>query len=204
MRSKNTELMKKICTYVSDYYCLKLHSPTLSEVAKGVGIAKTTAYRYLIEMNEKGMLSYDGCNIETPRSDKCTSGYFSAPIIGSIHCGDPNTEEEYVEEYVNLPESIFGSGECYLLRAVGDSMVDIGIGEGDLIVIRKQGAANVGDIVVALDENNENTLKTFAGIDNETGYAVLRYENKEKYGNKEIHVKTLVVQGVAKQVIKTL
>lgn len=204
MRSKSPELMKEICAFVSDFYRAKLHSPSVSEVANGVGVAKTTAYRYLVEMNERDILSYDGHTIETPRIDKCTSGYFSAPIVGTIHCGDPEIEEEYVEEYVNLPESIFGSGVFYILRAAGDSMVDAGIDEGDLIVIKKQETASVGDIVVALDEKNENTLKTYAGIDEESGYALLKFENKRRYRNKVIRVRELIVQGVAKHVIKAL
>ena len=204
MRSKSPELMKEICTYVSDYYRIKRSSPSVSEIAKGVGIAKTTAYRYLVEMNEQGMISYDGHTIETPQIDKCVTGYFSAPIVGSIHCGDPETEEEHVEEYVTLPESIFGKGEFYILRASGDSMVDAGIEDKDLVVIKKQSTASVGDIVVALDEDNQNTLKTFDRIDDESGYAILKYENRRKYRNKVIRVRKLVVQGVAKHVIKAL
>ena len=204
MRSKSPELMNEICTFVGTYYRSKGSSPSLSEIAKGVGIAKTTAYRYLVDMNERGMISYDGQTIETPQIDKCVSGYFSAPIVGSIRCGDPETEEEHVEEYVSLPESIFGKGEFYILRATGDSMVDAGIEDKDLVVIRKQDTASVGDIVVALDEDSQNTLKTFAGIDDDTGYAVLEYENKRKYPGKEIRVRELVVQGVAKHVIKAL
>ena len=204
MRSKSPELMKEICTYVSDYYRIKRSSPSVSEIAKGVGIAKTTAYRYLVEMNEQGMISYDGRTIETPQIDKCVTGYFSAPIVGSIHCGDPETEEEHVEEYVTLPESIFGKGEFYILRASGDSMVDAGIEDKDLVVIKKQSTASVGDIVVALDEDNQNTLKTFDGIDEASGYAILKYENRRKYRNKVIRVRELVVQGVAKHVIKAL
>ena len=204
MRSKNPELMKEICTYVSDYYRIKRSSPSVSEIAKGVGIAKTTAYRYLVEMNEQGMISYDGHTIETPQIDKCVTGYFSAPIVGSIHCGDPETEEEHVEEYVTLPESIFGKGEFYILRASGDSMVDAGIEDKDLVVIKKQSTASVGDIVVALDEDNQNTLKTFDGIDDESGYAILKFENRRQYRNKVIRVRELVVQGVAKHVIKAL
>ncbi len=204
MRSKNPEKMKEICTYVSDYYRIKRSSPSVSEIAKGVGIAKTTAYRYLVEMNEQGMISYDGHTIETPQIDKCVTGYFSAPIVGSIHCGDPETEEEHVEEYVTLPESIFGKGEFYILRASGDSMVDAGIEDNDLVVIKKQSTASVGDIVVALDEDNQNTLKTFDRIDDESGYAILKYENRRKYRNKVIRVRELVVQGVAKHVIKAL
>lgn len=204
MRTKSPELMEKISTFASDFYRTKLRSPSMSEIAKGVGIGKTTAYRYVVEMNEKGMLSYDGHTIETPSIDKCTSGYFSAPIVGSIRCGDPETEEEYVEEYVSLPTSIFGKGEFYILRAFGDSMIDSGIAEGDLVIIKKQSSAEIGDIVVALDGSNENTLKTYAGVDEETGHAVLRYENKKKYRNKVIHVDKLIVQGVAKHVIKAI
>ena len=204
MRSKNPELMKEICTYVSDYYRQRRSSPSVNDIAKAVGIAKTTAYRYLVDMNERGMISYDGRTIETPQINRCTSGYFSAPIVGSIRCGDPEAEEELVEEYVSLPESIFGNGEFYLLRAAGDSMVDVGIEEGDLIVIRKQDSASVGDIVVALDEDGQNTLKTFNGIDDDSGYALLKYENKSRYPGKVIRVRELVVQGVAKHVIKAL
>ena len=204
MRSKNPELMKEICTYVSDYYRDRRSSPSVSDIAKAVGIAKTTAYRYLVEMNEQGMISYDGHTIETPQIDKCVTGYFSAPIVGSIHCGDPETEEEHVEEYVTLPESIFGKGEFYILRASGDSMVDAGIEDKDLVVIKKQSTASVGDIVVALDEDNQNTLKTFDGIDDESGYAILKFENRRQYRNKVIRVRELVVQGVAKHVIKAL
>ena len=204
MRSKSPELMKEICTYVSDYYRTWRSSPSVNDIAKAVGIAKTTAYRYLVDMNDRGMISYDGHTIETPQIDKCVSGYFSAPIVGSIHCGDPETEEEHVEEYVSLPESIFGSGEFYILRASGDSMVDAGIEDKDLVVIRKQETAAVGDIVVALDEDSQNTLKTFDGIDEKSGCAILRYENQRKYPNKEIRVRERVVQGVAKHVIKAL
>ena len=204
MRSKSQALMDKICDYVNDYYRINHKSPSINVIAKGVNVSKTTAYRYLVEMNEKGILSYDGKTIETSNTDKCVTGYFSAPIVGSVRCGDPENEEESVEEYVSLPTSIFGTGEFYILRAIGDSMIDAGIHENDLVLIKKQSSASVGDIVVALDENNENTLKTYIGIDKDTKHALLRYENKEIYPDKVIKVKKLVVQGVAVNVIKKL
>ena len=196
--------MKEINAFVNEYFRAKRSSPSTGDIAKALGISRPTAYRYLVEMDEKGLISYDGHTIETPQIDKCALGYFSAPIVGTIHCGDPETEEEYVEEYVSLPESVFGKGEFYILRASGDSMVDAGIEDKDLVVIKKQSSASVGDIVVALDEENQNTLKTFEGIDEESGYAILKYENYRKYRNKEIRVRELVVQGVAKHVIKAL
>lgn len=204
MRSKSSQRMDEISAFVDRYYRENRVSPTLSEIARAVSISKATAYRYLIAMNENGMLSYDGKTIVTKQTEKCASGYFSAPVVGSIRCGDPELEDEWVEEYVSLPISIFGEGEFYILRAKGDSIVDAGIEEEDLIVIRKQSTAEVGDLVVALDEENENTLKVFGGIDGETGEAILRYANQEKYPGAEIRVKQLVVQGVAKHIIKSL
>ena len=204
MRTKNPELMKEISAFVNEYFHEKRSSPSVGTIAKAMGIARSSAYRYLVAMDEKGLISYDGHTIETPQIDKSVSGYFSAPIVGSVQCGDPETEEEHVEEYVSLPESIFGKGEFYILRASGDSMVDAGIEDKDLVVIRKQDSASVGDIVVALDENNQNTLKTFDGIDDESRYAILKYENKKKYPDKVIRVRELIVQGVAKHVIKAL
>lgn len=204
MRSKNPQLMEKISLYVSNYYRTWRTSPSVNEVAEANGIAKTTAYRYLVAMDEQGMISYDGHSIGTPQTDKCVSGYFSAPIVGTIRCGDPETEEEYVEEYVSLPDSIFGKGEFYILRAAGDSMTDAGIDDGDLLVIRKQETAMDGDIVVALDDNNQNTLKRYVGYDKDEKCHILAYENEEAYPDKVIKVKSLTVQGVAKHVIKTL
>lgn len=74
---------------------------------------------------------------------------------------------------------------------------------GDMVVIRKQQAADIGDIVVALDDENRNTLKRFGGFDKK-GNVILEYMNQEVYPDKIIVVKELVVQGVAKHVIKKL
>ena len=204
MRSKSPARMDGISAFVDRFYRDNRRSPSLSEIAKAVGISRATAYRYLVAMNESGMLFYDGKAILTKQAGKCSTGYCSAPVVGSIRCGDPELEEELVEEYVSLPTSIFGEGPFYILRAKGDSMVDAGIAEGDLIVIRRQESAEVGDTVVALDEENENTLKLFGGVDEETGEAILRYANQKKYPGMEIRTKRLVVQGVAKHVIKDL
>ena len=126
-----------------------------------------------------------------------------AAIVGSIPCGEAQAEDEYVEEYVNLPTNLFGKGDFYILRAKGNSMEDAGISEGDLVVILKQSTAEIGDIVVALDDQNQNTLKRFAGFD-EDNKVVLEYMNEDVYPGKTILVKELTVQGVAKHVIKSL
>ena len=205
MRSKNPELMEKISRYIGDYYRKAHRTPTVRAIADGVGLSKSAVYNYLREMNNRGMISYeDGVVADLPKIEKTETGYFSAPLVGSIRCGDPETEEEQVEMYISLPEVIFGRGDFYLLRATGDSMVDAGITEGDLILIKKQPTCDIGDIVVALDQDGQNTLKIYGGIDEENGMAILEYANEEMYPGERILVSKLVVQGVAQNVIKRL
>ena len=205
MRSKSIELMEQISNYIGDYYRQHHSTPTTREISSAVGLSPATGYKYLVEMDKRGMLSYENGEIKNlPKINKTQTGYFSAPLVGSIRCGDPETEEAQVEMYVSLPEALFGKGEFYLLRAVGDSMEDENISDGDLVLIRKQPDCEVGDIVVALDENNENTLKVYGGIDKRSKKVILKYANEKVYPGKRILVNELVVQGVAKHVIKEL
>ena len=205
MRRKDPELMQRISDYIGDYYRQNHSTPTTREISSAMGLAPATGYKYLVEMNKQGLLSYENGEItDLPKIKKTETGYFSAPLVGSIRCGDPETEEEQVEMYVSLPVALFGKGEFYLLRAVGDSMVDAGISEGDLVLIRKQPDCEIGDIVVALDENNENTLKIYGGVDKQSNKVILRYANEKTYPGKVILVNELVIQGVAKHVIKEL
>ena len=132
------------------------------------------------------------------------TAYVSAPLVGSIRCGCPEEEQEYVEEYVSLPVSMFGKGDFYILRAKGDSMVDAGIEEDDLLVIERNRPASVRDIVVALDQDGQNTLKRYAGYDEDEECYLLAYENEEKYPGAVIKVKSFQVQGVARHVLKAL
>ncbi len=205
MRSKDSALMERISNFVGDYYRMRYTSPTVRTIAEALDISKSTAHSYLVEMGKRGMLSYeDGTISNLEKIRKTKTGLFSAPLVGSIRCGDPETEVEQVEMYISLPEAIFGTGEFYLLRAVGDSMEEAGISDGDLVLIRKQDTCEKGDIVVAMDENRENTLKVYDGVNKENKKAILRYANEEKYPGKKIEVTELIVQGVARHVIKAL
>ena len=205
MRSKSTELMEQISNYIGDFYRQHHSTPTTREIASAVGLSPAAGYKYLVEMDKRGMLSYENGEITNlPKISKTPTGYFSAPLVGSIRCGDPEREEAEVEMYVSLPEALFGKGEFYLLRAAGDSMEDEDICDGDLVLIRKQPDCEVGDIVVALDENGENTLKIYGGIDKRTKKVILKYANEAVYPGKRILVNELTVQGVARHVIKAL
>ena len=113
-------------------------------------------------------------------------------------------EEENVREYIRLPVSLFGKGKFYILEVSGDSMVDAGIDPGDLVVVRTDCTAEVGDIVVALTGDNESTLKVFGGVDEETKNAILEYRNQAKYPNQKIFASQRIVRGIVKRVIKAL
>ena len=204
MRSKNQGTLDAILKFVNKYYQVNRTAPTISEVAEGVGVARSTTHRYLQELSERGALDYNRGILSAPESAKMKTAYISAPLVGSIQCGSPEEEQEYVEEYVSLPVSMFGKGDFYILRAKGDSMVDAGIEENDLLVIERKCTASVGDIVVALDPDNQNTLKRYAGYDEDEQCYLLAYENAEKYPGKTIKVKSFQVQGVARHVLKAL
>ena len=204
MRPYNQETLDKILKFVNKYYQEHHSSPTINEVAAGVGVARSTTHRYIQVLSERGLIDYDRGIMSAPQSAKMKTAYVSAPLVGSIRCGSPEEEEESIEEYVSLPVSMFGKGDFYILRAKGDSMVDAGIDEDDLLVIERNCSALEGDIVVALDEDNQNTLKRYRDFDEDEKCFVLEYENEARYPGKVIKVKGFQVQGVARHVIKAL
>ena len=151
------------------------------------------------------MIDYDGSEIKTDVTRKYTDPGNNAVILDcSVSCGIGLPEEERVLEYVKLPKTVFGTGDLFLLKANGDSMVDAGIEEDDLLVIERNCPASEGDIVVALDPDNQNTLKRYAGYDEDDECYLLAYENEAKYPGEVIKVKSFKVQGVARHVIKAL
>lgn len=204
MRSKDQSTLDKILRYVNTYYQENHVAPTISEISDGTHIARSTTHRYLQELSERGLLDYNRGILTAPESAKMKTAYVAAPLVGSIRCGTPEEEEESIEEYVSLPVSLFGKGDFMVLRAKGDSMVDAGIEENDLLVIERNCETRIGDIVVALDEDNQNTLKRYTGYDKKSKRYILEYENEAVYPGMKIKLKSFEVQGVARFIIKSL
>ncbi len=202
MRQKDPVLMDRILKYINEYYLRHDNTPTTTEIADAMEIARGTAYKYLVSMNEKGMLIYEKGEINTTSLQKVEPDREEVSALGKIACGDPIQEEEYLLYRTSLPTAVFGKGPFYILYAKGDSMVDAGIEEGDILVIRKATDAKVGDIIVALDENQENTLKRYGGIDHDSKKVRLEYQNQAVYGKKVILVNELICQGVLSHIIK--
>ena len=94
--------------------------------------------------------------------DTETQSVIQVPIVGKVTAGLPITAVESVEEHFPLPASIVaGADQVFMLRISGDSMIEAGIFDGDLVVVRQQQSAYNGEIVVALTEDNEATVKRF-------------------------------------------
>ena len=197
MRSKNQVIFSEIEKFLIDYTDQYGYCPSVDEIAAGIGVPKTTTFRYLKQMKEDGTIRYSGCRNITFTNE--TVQTVRVPVLGKIACGIPKFAEENIEEYVKLPVSLFGKGDYFLLRAYGDSMVEAGIEDGDLVLIRKQNTAEKGQIVVALMED-EATLKRFYP-EPEKHRIRLHPENS---GMEDIFVGDCLIQGVAIKVLKDL
>ncbi len=197
MRSKDKALLAAIEQFVCDYTDRTGISPTMQEVADGVGSSKPTVQRYVTQLCRDGAISFSGSR--TLASAKTNAQAVRVPVLGRIACGIPKYAEENIEEYVRLPVSLFGQGNFFLLRAYGDSMIGAGIEDGDLVLIRQQNQADAGQIVVALMED-EATLKRFYP-EPEQHRVRLHPENPDM---EDIYVDACEIQGVAVKVIKDL
>lgn len=200
MRSKDPELMEKIKAFAEDYYKEHGETPSNRTIANAMGIGRSTVYYYLVEMARRNIISYVDGIISSEKIEKFMQPVNRAELVGAVPCGTPDECEAMVEEYIPLPVSIFGDGDFYVLRASGDSMIEAGIDSGDLVVIEKQQTASIGDIVVALTDERLNTLKRLC-YDDERECYYLHPENPEY---DDIYVQSLRIQGVARNVIKSL
>ena len=199
MRSKDTELMKRIQDYAERFYLSNGRSPSTSEIGAAVGVHKATVYRYLSEMNENGLLRYDGRRVATKKTALAQNGMTVASVFrGAIPCGAPETVEAAIDQFVKLPTALFGDGNLYVIWAKGDSMIEAGIDDGDMIVVDADKTPAVGDKVVALDQDNESTLKTLRYDEKRARY----YLHPENRLLEDIYVDELTVQGVVRFIIK--
>ena len=198
MRTKDPKKTKEMIDFIDAFYLVYHRTPSVREIAEGTTLSKSSVATYLAALRDDGEIDYDKKLIRTDRINGQITGYSPAGIIGAIPCGQMEMETENVEEYVNLPISIFGRGELYILRTYGDSMIGAGIDEKDLVVIRKQEYAQDGDIVVAYVEGEGNTLKRYYR-DREKKRIRLHPENDKL---QDIYVKDCKIQGVVVNIIK--
>ena len=146
------------------------YAPSMREIGSAVGLTSTASVKYQLEILEhKGFIRRDeskGRALElTPDENSTTVDRTKLiPLVGRIAAGGPITAEQEIEETYPLPESLVGSGDLFMLKVVGESMINAAICDGDFVVIRAQKDCNSGEIVAAMIDG-EATVKTFSRKD---------------------------------------
>lgn len=153
-----TALESRILSFIRHYRLTHGHSPLLKEIGEAVGIvSKGTLHRYLRSLVSKGCLEAGQRGWRNAKPVDSEDHASALPLLGRIAAGRP-IEAIAGQDQVNLQEMLGGPGR-FVLQVKGDSMVEAGICDGDMVIIRQQDAAREGDIVVALIDNEETTLK---------------------------------------------
>ena len=154
MRPKNEETKKKIYEFINEYIQTNRVSPTVREIASGTNCAVSTAYKFMVRLQEEGLIDMAGRRHIV--SSVNSWAMKSAPILGMVACGKPQTAIQDIQGYLPLNMDYFGSGEYFALVAEGDSMVNVGIDEGDLVIVRRQSTCEDGQIAVVQIENESD------------------------------------------------
>ena len=198
-----TKRQQEIFDFIKKYSAKYGYPPTVRDIGKAVGLASSsTVHAHLANLEKAGLLRRDPSK---PRAiellDRATSGVVDAvksvvspsglPLVGQVAAGQPILAEENIEDYVQVPPIAGGEEGEYVLRVRGESMKDVGILEGDYVVVRPQETAIDGEIVVAL-VGEEATVKRFF---READHVRLQPENAsmEPIRSKDVRVLGRVV-----------
>ena len=168
---------QKILDFIKSEIEDKGYPPSVREICAAVGLRSTsTVHAHLNHLEEQGLIRRDSTK---PRALEVLDGSLArgrtVPLVGRVTAGQPILAVENIEDYLSLPQSMVGRDELFCLRVQGDSMIDIGILDGDIVVLRQQDTAENGDIVVAMTPDDEATLKR---IFYEDGRVRLQPENR--------------------------
>ena len=194
---KLQEMERFIRTYIAEN---NGESPKFSQILRHMDMNKSVGYRYLTTLRDRGVINYKGREtLSVKGQEDMKSRAKRTAIYGFIPCGAPEDYREDADGHLAIPEE-WATGDCYLLRATGDSMVDIGIDSGDLVLIKVASSARDGQVVVALTEDGTTLKRYKVGAD---GRPWLMAENKTYPKSKrELHPNEITVQGLVMKIIK--
>lgn len=154
-----TDSERKTLDFIQHYMARHGYAPKLQEIADGIGIrSRGVAHRYVQSLIREGLLENTSGRHRGLKLVGVRDGYH-IPLLGKIAAGHP-IEAIPDETEINLADFFMGPGR-FALRVQGDSMIEAGILNGDIAIIKQQSSARNGDIVVALIDNEEATLKTY-------------------------------------------
>ncbi|MFE5317337.1 transcriptional repressor LexA [Paenibacillus sp. NPDC056579] len=168
--SKLSNRQLAILEFIKNEVKDKGYPPSVREIGEAVGLASSsTVHGHLERLEKKGLIRRDPTK---PRAIEITDGSSTegsqfdlsvarVPLIGRVTAGVPITATENIEDYFPLPSHYVGDHNVFMLSVIGDSMIEAGIHNGDYVIVRQQQSANNGDIVVAMTEDDEATVKRF-------------------------------------------
>lgn len=159
----------EILTFIKKYTAKNNYPPSIREISKGVNLkSPATTHVHVKNLIEKGYLKRNANNhklleLLVPNEFEQTSTTtIKVPLLGNVAAGNPIEAIENPEEYISLPtELVPRNSEVFTLKVKGESMINVGILDKDIVIIERSNTAKNGEIVVAMNEDNEVTLKTF-------------------------------------------
>lgn len=177
-----TKRQNEILNYIKEYIVQHGYPPTIREIGADLGISSpATIHAHLSNLEKKGVIRKQGSKnraIELLVKNEfidTSNNTVEVPLLGKITAGNPIEAIEKPDEYFSLPAYLIPKNkEVFTLNVSGCSMINTGILDGDIVIVEKQNIARNGEIVVAMTDENEVTLKTFY---KEDGYFRLQPEN---------------------------
>ncbi len=198
-----TRRQQEILTFVHRYADAHGYPPSVREIGQALGLtSSSTVHSHLTALEKKGYLRRDpskprALEILRDEQDIPARKVISIPVVGQVTAGQPILAQQNIEDYFPLPSDFIRSEECFILHVRGDSMIDAGILDGDLLIVRRQQTPRSGDIVVArLDD--EATVKRFY---READRIRLQPENRSM---EPIYTRDAVIEGVGIALIRRL
>ena len=165
-----------VYNFTLDYVDNNGYPPSIREICEKLNIKSTaTAYSYVEKLKQRGLLEKSPLKKRAISVTNNNKNIKNVPIVGTIRAGAPIFAEENIEGYLPLSNDFLLNGEEFALKVVGDSMINAGIFEGDVIIVNKQNVAENGQIVVAMIDD-EATVKRLVLKD---GKVILRPENSQ-------------------------
>jgi repressor LexA len=168
--TKLSKRQQDILGFIKEEVRKKGYPPSVREIGEAVGLASSsTVHGHLSRLESKGLIRRDPTKpraIEILELEEATNipknGVINVPLLGKVTAGLPITAIENIEEYFPLPENMAPHDEhIFMLEIMGESMIEAGILDGDFVIVKQQQTANNGDIVVAMTEDDEATVKRF-------------------------------------------
>lgn len=175
MRAK-IDRSQAVLEFIERYVAENGYSPSVREICAGCNIPSTaTCFNIMNDLADKGLISKSKVGENKRRSVSINANAVKVPLIGTVAAGEPIFAQENYEDFFSVPSNLFGTDDMFMLTVKGNSMIKIGMLNGDKIIVRKQEVADDGDIVVALVEDSA-TIKRFF---RKNGKFILHPENDD-------------------------